>query len=153
MSKRDNYQATWRCHYALNLMLLEFTNEFLNVNDLASNKLPGNVKMILEWLSVNYEKPITVASLAKHFNYHPTYLTALLKKHTGHTVSYYITLHRINAAKNLLTTPVTKYSTKSIAYMCGFKDEKYFLRLFKKMEGMTPKEYRNAFNEKKLNLK
>lgn len=153
MSKRDNYQATWRCRYALNLMLSEFTNEFMNVNDLAGNKLPGNVKMILEWLSVHYEQPITVASLAKRFNYHPTYLTSLLKKHTGHTVSYYITLHRINAAKNLLTTPLTKYSTKSIAYMCGFKDEKYFLRLFKKMEGMTPKQYRNAFDEKKLNLK
>lgn len=153
MSKRDNYQPTWRCRYALNLLLAEFTAEFLSETDLSNDKLPGNVKAIIEWIRVHYEQQITVASLAEHFNYHPTYLTALMKKYTGHTVSYYITLYRITAAKNLLTAPPPKYSTKSIAYMCGFKDEKYFLRIFKKMEGMTPGQYRNAFNEKKLNRK
>ena len=135
------------------LLLAEFTAEFLSETDLSNDKLPGNVKAIIEWIRVHYEQQITVASLAEHFNYHPTYLTALMKKYTGHTVSYYITLYRITAAKNLLTAPPPKYSTKSIAYMCGFKDEKYFLRIFKKMEGMTPGQYRNAFNEKKLNRK
>ena len=151
MSKRDNYKQTWRCHYALNLMLAEFTVEFMSEQDIFGNKLPGNVKAIIEWIRVHYKEQLTVASLAERFNYHPTYLTALFKRHTGHTVSYYITLYRINAAKNLLTAPPPKITTKSIAYMCGFKDEKYFLRIFKRTEGMTPGQYRNAFNEKKLN--
>ena len=153
ISKRDNFRQTWRCHYSLNLLLAEFTEEFMSENDLFDNRLPGNVKAIIEWIRVHYEEPLTVASLAEHFNYHPTYLTALIKQHTGHTVSYYITLYRINAAKNLLTAPPPKITTKSIAYMCGFRDEKYFLRIFKKMEGMTPSQYRNAFSEKKLNRK
>ena len=35
--------------------------------------------------------------------------------------------------------------------MCGFADEKYFMRLFKKIEGVTPSQYRNMFNEKNIN--
>ena len=153
ISKRDNYKPTWLCRYALNLLLSEFTAEFLSGNNLTDDRLPGNVKAILEWIRVHYEEPITVASLAERFNYHPTYLTSLIKKYTGQTVSYLITLARINAAKNLLSSPPPNYTTREIAYMCGFKDDKYFLRMFKKMEGMTPGQYRNAFTEKKVNKK
>ncbi|MDO4521857.1 MAG: AraC family transcriptional regulator [Eubacteriales bacterium] len=153
MAKRDNYHATWRCHYALNLLLSEFTAEFLSGDDIFSDKIPGSIKEIIEWIRVHYEEPLTVASLAKQFNYHPTYLTALIKKHTGHTVSDYITSYRIIAAKNLLTRQQPKFSNKSIAFMCGFKDEKYFLRVFKKVEGITPGQYRRAFHEKKINIK
>ena len=35
--------------------------------------------------------------------------------------------------------------------MCGFADEKYFMRLFKKIECVTPSQYRNMFNEKNIN--
>lgn len=152
MSKRDNYMRTWRCRYALNVLLSEFTAESLAANNLNSDKLPNNVKAIIEWIRVHYEESITVSSLAEHFNYHPTYMTSLLKKYTGHTVSYYITRYRITAAKNLLTAN-RRLSIEEVAYMCGFKDEKYFMRVFKKTEGMTPGQFRNAFCEKKLNLK
>ena len=37
--------------------------------------------------------------------------------------------------------------------MCGFQDEKYFMRVFKQLEGMTPSEYRNGFYEKMINTK
>ena len=154
ISKRNTYQQTWRCHYALSLLLTEFTAEYLSISDLIDNHLPSNVKAIIEWIRVHYAEDITVAYLAKQFNYHPTYLTALMKKYTKHTVSYYITYFRISAAKNLLVaTSKPKMTVKETAYMCGFKDEKYFMRIFKNMEGVTPEQYRNAFNEKKLTLK
>ncbi len=154
ISKRENYQQTWRCRYALNLLLSEFTAEYLVINDLTEQQTPGNVKSIIEWIRVHYAEDITVASLAEQFNYHPTYLTSMMKKYTNHTVSYYITHFRITAAKNLLLLQASpKIPIKTVAYMCGYKDEKYFMRIFKKEEGVTPEQYRNAFNEKKLNLK
>ena len=51
--------------------------------------------------------------------------------------------------KNTLVS--SNISIKEVAWSSGFQDEKYFLKLFKKKEGMTPSEYRNAFFSKKLN--
>jgi hypothetical protein len=118
ISKRDNYKQTWRCHYALNLLLSEFTIEFMSQQDIFDNQLPSNVKAIIEWIRVHYEQPITVASIAEHFHYHPTYMSALFKQYTGHTVSYYITFYRIAAAKNLLTAPPPK-SVSNVWLTCA----------------------------------
>ena len=44
-------------------------------------------------------------------------------------------------------------SVSAIAHTCGFPDEKYFMRLFKKQEGMTPGQYRQAFRQKSINAR
>ncbi|MBR3630068.1 MAG: helix-turn-helix domain-containing protein [Oscillospiraceae bacterium] len=49
---------------------------------------------------------------------------------------------RISLAKHLLLT--TSLSLQNIAYRCGYEDDKYFLRQFRKLTGMTPNQYRNA---------
>lgn len=150
ISKRDNYQATWRCRYALNLLLLEFTSESFLSNDLIEDKIPNQVMNIIEYIRTHYNESITVESLAEQYNYHPTYLTALVKKYTGYPVSSYVNRFRISIAKNILCVRNT-LSIQDIAYMCGFTDDKYFMRLFKKIEGITPTQYRNAFQAKKIN--
>lgn len=152
ISKRDNYQATWRCHYALNLLLMEFTDESFSYNKFVEERIPPRVRDILEWIRTHYDKEITVASLAKQYNYHPTYLTSLIKKYTGFSISSYITNIRISVAKNLLCSRDAT-SIQDIAYLCGFSDDKYFMRIFKRMEGITPSQYRNAFSQRKINTK
>ncbi|MCI7499725.1 MAG: AraC family transcriptional regulator [Oscillospiraceae bacterium] len=37
------------------------------------------------------------------------------------------------------------------AFSCGFSDEKYFMKVFKKFEGMTPAQYKNSFGRKNIN--
>ena len=54
----------------------------------------------------------------------------------------YIKNQRISLAKQLLVRPYDSVSDIGIA--CGYPDEKYFSRLFKKSEGMTPTQYRKA---------
>lgn len=49
---------------------------------------------------------------------------------------------RISLAKHLLLT--TALGLQNIAYQCGYEDDKYFLRQFRKLTGMTPNQYRNA---------
>lgn len=150
MAKRDNYQATLRCKYALNLLLLEFSAEAQTADSLTNDRTPRKVRELIEWIRAHYDEPLTVSSLAEQFHYHPTYLTALFKKHTGYSVSAYISYIRIESAKNILCSTDT-LSVREAAYLCGFDDEKYFMRLFKKLEGVTPSQYRNAFFEKKVN--
>ena len=150
IAKRDNYQDSWHVRYALNLLLSEYTQEILSQGTLLTPQVPAQIHSIIQWIRSHYDEPITVDSPAAQYGYHPTYLTALMKKHTGYPVSSYINHIRIFAAKNLLLSGNT-LSVKEISQMCGFSDEKYFMRLFKKIEGITPSQYRNAFYERNMN--
>ena len=58
-------------------------------------------------------------------------------------------LFRSQMAKMLLAN--YKFSIEEISYSCGFADEKYFMRVFKKIENMTPTEYSFAFYKKEIN--
>lgn len=150
MAKRDNFQYTWRTRYALNLLLAEYHAEFLENNTLVHNTIPNNVKEILEWIRAHYTEKITVAELAGRFHYNPTYLTSLIRRFTGHTVSEVINRFRINSAKNILCSYSKRITISEVAALCGFSDAKYFMRVFGRQEGMTPSQYRDAFHEKKL---
>ena len=83
-------------------------------------------------------------------NYHPSYLGTICKKSTSYTLTSYINHVRIDNAKGLLID--MNMTLSRVAEQCGFTDEKYFLRTFKKITGMTPTQYRHAFAQKKINL-
>ena len=85
---------------------------------------------------------LTLASLAAHQNVSEGYLATIFKKHTGKTVSEYIRQKRIAHAEFLLTT--TKQQIQNVALYCGIMDVQYFCKIFKKLVGKTPKEYREA---------
>ena len=138
---------TWNSHYALSLLLMELSSEVLITQQIEKNDIPMQMLTIIEWIRIHYEQPLTVAGIAERFNYHPTYLTGLFKKYTGYPLMTYINRVRITISKNLLTDQAYKVST--VARLCGFTDEKYFMKLFKRYEGMTPSQYRNTFHQKK----
>ena len=134
------------------LLLLELSSELLSSDRALENKTPGKLPDMIEWIRSHYDQPMTVEELAARYHYHPAYLTSLMKKYTGYSVNTYINHVRLAAAKNLLCQG-DFLSIASIAHTCGFPDEKYFMRLFKKQEGMTPSQYRAAFQKKYINAK
>ena len=152
IAKRENYQSSWRTRYALNLLLLELSSELLSSDRTLEDKAPGKLLDMVEWIRSHYDQAMTVEELAARYHYHPAYLTSLMKKYTGYSVNTYINHVRLAAAKNLLCQGEF-LSVASIAHTCGFPDEKYFMRLFKKQEGMTPGQYRKAFQKKYINAK
>ncbi|HJC09403.1 MAG TPA: AraC family transcriptional regulator [Candidatus Blautia merdigallinarum] len=152
IAKRENYQSSWRTRYALNLLLLEFSSEVLSLDRLLEDRAPGKLLDMIEWLRSHYDQPVTVEELAARFHYHPAYLTSLMKKYTGYSVNTYVNHIRLAAAKNLLCQGEF-LSVAAVAHTCGFPDEKYFMRLFKKQEGMTPSQYRQAFRQKSINTR
>ena len=149
--KSDNYLPTCRSKYALNLLLSEFTHEYLACSsDLVEKHIPAKVKFVIDHIKAHYEEPIKLADLSMYFGYNPTYLSKLIKQYTGYPLNAYLNRIRLSAAKNLLCL-TNIYTIQEIGSMCGFTDEKYFMRLFKKIEGVTPSQYRNMFNEKNIN--
>jgi len=74
-----------------------------------------------------------------------SYLNEIVKETTGFTVSYWIQSEVVLEAKRLLY--YSQCSVKEIAHELGYEDHTYFSRLFKKVEGRTPGEFREMYRE------
>lgn len=108
-----------------------------------SNTKCLNISNVRAYIDQNYTSKISLESVANQFNVNKSYLLRLFKENTGLTVNNYILQKRILMAKNEL-----RFSNKTmdvIAEECGLETANYFIRIFKKIEGMTPGEYRKRW--------
>lgn len=149
LSRQEKLYSKHMIDYALSLLVMEISQEFLEMNYNSKNKIPPNIARVMEWIKANYYTNLTIQEIAKEFGYNQDYLSSLFKKTTGVTFIQYINQTRVNMAKSLITN--YDVSIKEAAYTCGFQDEKYFMKIFKKFEGMTPSEYKKAFTKKRIN--
>jgi len=94
----------------------------------------------LEFIETNYMKTIRIEELSACVNLNESNLIKVFKFNLGRTPIEYINQLRINKAKELLLH--TNKSIKEIAWETGFKDEFYFSRVFKKMEGKSPRFFK-----------
>lgn len=131
---------------SLSLLLMELTQEALDGGKKAKPAASPVVFAAAEWIKSNCHRQLSVSEIAEAVHYNAEYLSALFKKETGLTLIRYLNRTRIDVAKRLLLSG--SISIKEAAYSCGFADEKYFMKLFKRLEGMTPLEYKSAFYKK-----
>ena len=127
------------CDSYVSIILDEMINEAACDRAEKGNLVVSSVK---EWIKMNIDRPITPAEVSEQFGYHPDYLTAMFRRATGKTLCSYINEIRIRRAKKWLLT--TDMRVGEIAHAVGFSDERYFMRVFRRVEGITPTEYRNA---------
>ncbi|MDF2941876.1 MAG: transcriptional regulator, AraC family [Herbinix sp.] len=149
LAKHDQIYSKYITNYAVSLLVMEISQEFYDKYNKDNQNLPTGVSKIMEWIRSNYFLPLTVASIANEFGYNPDYLSTLFKKSTNNTLINYINKTRVDTAKSLIVT--YDISVKEAAYSCGFTDEKYFMKTFKKFENMTPSQYKKAFIHKTIN--
>ena len=107
----------------------------LNDNELAVR--------IIKYISMNFEKKLTNIDIARHFNYHPNYISSLVKQYTGYPLNQYINQIRATKATEMLS--FTEKSISEVAYLCGYYDTSHFIKSFRKIIGITPNEYRNKY--------
>lgn len=111
----------------------------LLANQKSATKSPY-VMQALAYIQENFRERITVDEIAKQILINPTYLSGLFHKEVGQPMISYINFCRINLAKQLLFE--SDQTITSIAAYVGFYDSSHFLKVFKKMVGISPKEYR-----------
>ena len=140
LSMEEHLHTKASLDYLVSLLLMELTQECVNVSFYEQKRLTPLVASIKEWIGRNYHKPFMVSDIAKDYGYQANYLSTVFKQGLGMSIISYTNKLRIEAAKNLLET--YELSAKETAYSCGFCDEKYFMRVFKKMVGCTPTEYK-----------
>jgi len=107
------------------------------------NRNVKNVKVIRktrEFIRVNYKKKLKLTDISNAVSLSPYYLSHIFKNETGITLMEYLTKVRIEEAKKLLEN--TSSNTTQISFDVGYSDQSYFCKIFKKIEGISPLEYK-----------
>ncbi|MFA9455364.1 helix-turn-helix domain-containing protein [Halalkalibacter sp. AB-rgal2] len=99
------------------------------------------VNQCLNYIFTHLYENISLSTLATITGTSTVYLSSLFKKEVGISLSRYIQHERIEEAKKLMT--LTEHSLSDICAMLNFHDQSYFTKVFKKITGMTPKQYRD----------
>lgn len=101
------------------------------------------IKKIKKYIAENIEKKVTVMELSEKVKLNAVYCGAMFKKETGETITKYINKMKIMRAEEMLL--FDNLSISEVAYKLGFEDIFYFSRLFKKINGLSPKQYKKNF--------
>lgn len=102
----------------------------------------GYIKDAVAYVRNHYAEDISNVTAAEQLDINSAYFCRLFKKETGYTFGQYLTNYRIHVAAGLLANFDIRVS--EVAEQVGIADSNYFSQVFKKIMGMTPKEYQDA---------
>ena len=101
-----------------------------------------HVAEAINYIHQNYDKELSLDTMAEHLHISNVYFSRLFKAETGIAFSNYLCQYRISVAKELLKN--TNASIMEITQKIGFQNYNYFIQVFKKMVGTTPLKYRSS---------
>ena len=133
----DNLEALTRLNAR---MVLEFARRVEDVRCGTSGSV--FIRRAREYILTNLSEPITTAVLAKALGMNRTHLCERFVREIGMTVNAFVTAVKMDEAKRLLA--VTKKSAVEIAEYLGYSSQSYFVKVFKKIHGVTPGEFRKG---------
>jgi AraC-like DNA-binding protein len=105
-----------------------------------AQSIPSRVLEAMSYIQMNLSQPLTVTHLAQRANQHQDYFSRQFMKYTGERPLNYIHEKRIERAQYLIATSNMIYA--DIAAQTGFSSLPHFSKLFKKITGITPDNYR-----------
>ncbi|AJY74263.1 response regulator [Paenibacillus beijingensis] len=116
---------------------------FVSVPDKESGS-PENERAIIrqakQYISEQVERGLSLSEVSRYIHLNPVYFSRLFKQETGETFSDYVTGLRMKKAMDYLRDP--QYKVYEIGALIGYKNTKYFHKLFKRYTGYTPSEFR-----------
>lgn len=142
-SRREDLYSEALPACSMALLLMELTQEHIDGVNGSRSSISPVIASAREWIKSNCHRQLSASDIAAEFHYNTEYFSALFKKETGMPLIGFLNKCRIEVAKNLLSSE--NVSIKEAAFSCGFNDEKYFMKMFRKHEGMTPMQYKNYF--------
>lgn len=97
-------------------------------------------KQIKTFINCNFPEDITIDMIAAHMKMNRGMVCSTFKRQTGTTIISYLTKRRVREACDLLMSK--RYTVAECCYKSGFNDVPHFNRVFRKMTGMTPNQFR-----------
>lgn len=125
----------------------EFTQSMLSLSTLLAHQQKKDhnvIYEIAEYIQHHYHEDITLQHISERFFLSREYISRKFKQELKENLSDYIGRIRIDKAKLLLLNPQLRIV--QISEMIGYQDEKYFSKVFKKIVGISPNQYRKQKN-------
>lgn len=122
-------------------LLLLVAREYRRVGNTDANGEAQEITLperLLQYISTHLDR-ITLKDMARHFAYHPNYLSALLHQELGQPFSELVLTQRMERAVALLRA--TDLSVETVSGMVGYSNSSNFYKAFRGYFGMTPREY------------
>lgn len=143
------YQAI--CYELIDILQKKYIIQQTNIPTVKEEKFQQRIAMINEYISNNYQFPISMKELSDNLYLSNGYLSRFFKENYGMSFLEYLTKIRLHhAMEDLIYTdiPITQ-----VAYDNGFPSAVAFNRVFKKECEQTPSEYRKKYGKTKKNEK
>jgi len=126
------------------VMVMDYTQEMRQIRELP--EISAAVKNAEDYIYLHLHSRITLKELAEYTGLSEGYISKKFKKETGVNISDYITASKIEEAKRLIE--FSDMSIVEIANYLAFASQSYFVHVFHKLTGTTPKKYRENLSRK-----
>lgn len=123
----------------LNLLKIEYCD---SVKNLSLKGFSSSVRKAIDFIRINLNQPISLDYISSALCLNSSELSRQFKKETGETIIEYINKRRINSSLFLLDND--ELSITDVSFMVGYNDVNYFTKVFKKLKGMTPSQYKKG---------
>jgi len=124
-------------------LLTELMNKYIDsLFSFSSIKYTDVVSKAKHYMRRNFQRKITLDEVAKHVFLTPTYFSKIFKQETGQSFNTHLNDLRIGKSKQLLLG--SELRLVDIANFSGFEDQSYFTKVFKRMTGLSPSEYKRS---------
>ncbi|WP_046227724.1 AraC family transcriptional regulator [Paenibacillus dauci] len=126
--------------YLMLSMLIENSRHTLPVP--VTSQAEVYVEQVKDFIEMNFSQKITVEDIAHWVGLNRSYLCSLFTKFTAISIQDYLIQYRMDTAATMLSS--TDHTVGNIARSVGYSDPLLFSKIFKKIKGSSPREYRSA---------
>ncbi len=109
-------------------------------SDFSGSRLSVLTAMVEEYIRSNYMNDISMSETARAVGYSEPYFCRMFKLQFGQSFTSYLSEYRVREAKKLLVQP--NVIVKEVGVRVGYMDSNYFTKVFKRLEGVNPSDYR-----------
>lgn len=141
--EREPQLTEIRTYEQLSERLLQFMLNLCLKNETLEPIPKELVPKLINWIHRHFDEELSLQQFAKDHHISVGYLSRLFKEQTGQTFSDYVARYRIEKAKELIASGIARIN--DVCCMVGYEDSKYFGNLFKRIVGVSPREYQKKF--------
>ena len=137
-----NFKSLDELNLWLSKVLLRFTNAVFDISLVKHSEV---IRNIVKYIQSNYMKKISLNDISDSVNFSVSYICKIFKDEMNASIASYINKIRVDNAKLLLLK--NDIPLIDVSYLCGFDDQSYFSKVFKKLTGATPGLYREKHGQ------